>query len=726
MAGQDGGGNRAEILREGRNYWRRAMARRAAFLVDGAAYYGALRTAALKAERSITILGWDIHSRMKLVGAEPPQDGLPEELGPFLNALIDRRRRLVVRILAWDFAMIYAVEREVLPLLNPNWTRHRRLLFRLDSTHPLGASHHQKIVLIDDKLAFAGGIDLTMRRWDTSEHRAVEPRRRDPDGVPYAPFHDVQMVVDGEAARALADLAAERWRRATHRRLRMPRTAGDPWPKALRADLVDAEIAIARTQPAWNGKPERHEIQHLWEDAIRAARCSIYIEQQYFTAANVADALVRRLGESEGPDVVIVLPKGAHGWLEQAALADQQARTIRRLRAADHHGRLRFFYPVVPGDAPEDQRWVRVHSKVLIVDDGFVRVGSSNTSNRSMGVDTECDLAVECNRPALCAATAAFRDRLLGEHLGRAPLEVAAAIRAADGSLAAAIDALGHKDGRGFARVDDELPEDPLRLHEEGIAERNVFDPERPIEPERFLDDFMPEAPSPDRLSRRIATSFGYVAIMVALLGGWVFTPLQEIVTADLVLREFEDWRRSFLTPLLVVAAFSLGGLTLLPVTLLIISCGVVFGPVLGPLYALLGVFVGATSSFFAGRRAGRDLVRRLAGRRLQKISSRLARSGIVAVAILRLLPIAPFTLVNMVAGAMHLRYRDYIVGTMLGMLPGLVALTFLGVSIERILRGGDWAGVALLFIALAAIAAVGWAIQRWLRRPVREVAAGD
>src|ERR687895_754636 len=131
MAGQDGSADRAEILREGRNCWRRAKARRAAFLVDGAAYYGALRAAALKAERSITILGWDIHSRMKLVGAEPPQDGLPEQLGPFLNALIDRRRRLVVRVLAWVFPMIYGVGREVFPFLTPKGPAPGGLLFRL-------------------------------------------------------------------------------------------------------------------------------------------------------------------------------------------------------------------------------------------------------------------------------------------------------------------------------------------------------------------------------------------------------------------------------------------------------------------------------------------------------------------------------------------------------------------------------------------------------------------
>jgi phosphatidylserine/phosphatidylglycerophosphate/cardiolipin synthase-like enzyme/uncharacterized membrane protein YdjX (TVP38/TMEM64 family) len=700
------------ILTEGRNCWRRAKAERVAFLVDGAAYFEAFRTAALRAERSITIVGWDIHSRMRLVPGEP-EDGLPPELGPFLNALLERNRRLCVRILTWDFAMIYAVEREVLPLLNREWTRHRRLVFRMDSVHPLGASHHQKIVVIDDKVAFCGGIDLTMRRWDTSEHRPLDPRRLDPDGVPYSPFHDVQAMVDGPAARALSELVAERWRRATGRAPRRKRTLGDPWPPALAPDLVDAEVAIARTEPAWRGARERREVQRLWEDAIAAARHSIYIEQQYFTAANVAEAILARLAEPDGPDVVIVLPRAAHGWLEQTVLADQQARTIRKLRAADQHGRLRFFYPVLPGDAVEDERWVRVHAKVLVVDDRLVRVGSSNTSNRSMGVDTECDLAIEATTPRLRAAVAAFRDRLLGEHLG-CPAPMVAAAMAREGRLIAAIEQLD-KGGRGFRRVDDELPEDPLCLHEEASREANPFDPERPIEPDRFLNDFLPEAPKPHRLSRSIATSFAYVAVLLGLIGVWVFTPLQQVITADLVLANIAMVRTNPVAPLAVALAFTVGGLALVPVTLLIAATAVAFGPVLGFGYAALGVVCSGTVSFLIGRRAGRDLVRRLAGRRLQRISTRLARSGIVTVIVVRMLPIAPFTLVNMVAGAMHVRYRDFLLGTIVGMIPGLFAMTVLGLSIERILHGGGWGGAALLFAAIAATGAVGWAVQRWI-----------
>jgi phosphatidylserine/phosphatidylglycerophosphate/cardiolipin synthase-like enzyme/uncharacterized membrane protein YdjX (TVP38/TMEM64 family) len=711
------------ILREGRNCWRRARAERVAFLVDGAAYFSAFRAAALEAERSITIVGWDIHSRMRLV-AEAPEDGLPAELGAFLNALLDRNPRLCVRILVWDFAMIYAVEREVLPLLNREWTRHRRLVFRMDSEHPLGASHHQKIVLIDDKLAFCGGIDLTMRRWDTSEHRPLDPRRLDPDGVAYAPFHDVQALVDGAAARALSDLVAERWRRATGRAPARARTRRDPWPRCVVPDLSGAEVAVARTVPAWRGSSDVREVQRLWEDAIAAARHAIYIEQQYFTASNVADAIVARLAEEDGPDVVIVLPRAAHGWLEQTVLADQQARTMRKLRAADRYGRLRFYYPVLPGDAPEEERWVRVHAKVLVVDDRFVRVGSSNTSNRSMGVDSECDLAVEATTPWLRAGIAAFRDRLVGEHLGRPAAEVAQAVARA-GGLVAAIEQLD--DGaRGFRRVDDELPDDPLQLHEEAAREANPFDPERPIRPERFLDDFLPEAPKPHRLSRSIASSFAYVALLLGLIGVWVFTPLQEVLTADLVLSNLATLRTNPAAPIAVAVGFTVGGLALVPVTLLIAASAVAFGPVLGFVYAALGVACSGTVSFLIGRRAGRDLVRRFAGRRLARISTRLARSGIVAVIVVRMLPIAPFTLVNMVAGAMHVRYRDFLVGTIIGMTPGLLAMTLLGLSIERILRGGGWGGAALLFAAIAATGAVGWAAQRWIAPPRPLPATGE
>ena len=128
-----------------------------------------------------------------------------------------------MHLLAWDFAVLYALEREPFPSLKLGWNTPSRIRFRLDNALPVGASHHQKIIVVDDAVAFSGGLDLTIRRWDTCQHDIDNPHRCDPAGQPYRPFHDVQMVVDGAAARALADIAHERWDARTGERIAMTR-----------------------------------------------------------------------------------------------------------------------------------------------------------------------------------------------------------------------------------------------------------------------------------------------------------------------------------------------------------------------------------------------------------------------------------------------------------------------------------------------------------------------
>ncbi|MEO8536856.1 MAG: hypothetical protein ABI533_04965 [Betaproteobacteria bacterium] len=154
------------LLQPGRNCWRVERAERLAFLVDGAEYFGAVRATLANARQSIFILGWDIDSRMRLV-PEGAGDGLPEPLGDFLNAIVTRNRRLRGYVLSWDFAMLYAMEREWLPIFKLDGRTHRRLSFRLDDQHPVGASHHQKVIVVDDAVAFVSGYDLTRCRYDT-------------------------------------------------------------------------------------------------------------------------------------------------------------------------------------------------------------------------------------------------------------------------------------------------------------------------------------------------------------------------------------------------------------------------------------------------------------------------------------------------------------------------------------------------------------------------------
>lgn len=186
-----GGTNRltGSLLVAGRNCWRIEPAHRLAFLIDAAAYFAAVRSAIAQAKRTVFILGWDFDSRIRLVPGA--RDGYPEHLGGFLKEVVRRQRNLHMYVLSWDFAIVFVKDREWMPLYKLGWRTHPRprLSFRLDDKHPLGGSHHQKVVVVDDAVAFVGGIDLTHGRWDTAEHRRDEPNRLDAQGRQSRPNH---------------------------------------------------------------------------------------------------------------------------------------------------------------------------------------------------------------------------------------------------------------------------------------------------------------------------------------------------------------------------------------------------------------------------------------------------------------------------------------------------------------------------------------------------------
>lgn len=690
------------VLAPGRNCWRIEHAHRMRFLVDGEEYFTALRRALPEAQRTIFILGWDIDSRMRLM-PQGADDGLPERLCDFLNAVVGRRRSLRAYILSWDFAMLFALEREWLPVYKLDWSTHRRMSFRLDARHPLGASHHQKVVVIDDALAFVGGFDITQRRWDTREHAAHDPRRRDANGEPYGPFHDIQAMVDGEAARVIGELARERWFRAVGRRARsvaVP-TGSNPWPEDCRPDITDVDVAIARTAPPLDGQPGVYEIRHLHSDMIAAAQRHLYMENQYFSSTFIGNAIAQRVAEPHGPEAVVVVPQRESGWLEETTMGVLRARLHRRLREADAGGRYRLYCPHLPELAAG---CLNVHSKLLIADDDLLTVGSANLSNRSMGFDTECNLAVEAGGDErVRSAIAGVRNRLLAEHLGTDPERIKVEL-ARCGSLIGAIEALRGR-GRTLEPLDPAVDTDIDAL----VPAEAVIDPERPVDPDELVAEFVPPEESRPAANRILRLS-AIVLVLAALAAAWRWTPLREWLDLDVLvgLADRLDVVAPF-TPLAVVAAYVIAGLLAMPVLVLIAVTGIVFGPVLGAAYALAGAIASAAVTYGIGRRLGRDTVRRLAGARLNRISMRLARRGIVAIAIVRMLPLAPFTIVNVVAGASHIGLRDFLLGTVIGMLPGIVATVVFVDRIVEALRAPSAA--TLISLALVAAALVGLAL---------------
>jgi phosphatidylserine/phosphatidylglycerophosphate/cardiolipin synthase-like enzyme len=467
----DQAGSGGRVLQPGRNCRDIAHAGRAAVLVDACAYYERLAEALRRARRSILIVGWDFDGRIRLC----PHHEACQPLGDVLRALVEARPDLEVRVLVWSAAVVHASGDPIPLLMGAPWEDHPRISVRLDTKHPLYASHHQKIVAVDDVIAFCGGIDLTAERWDTCGHDADDPLRLMPDGKPYHPVHDVQMAVDGEAARMVSKVARERWRVATGEALSPVADADPIWPDDLVPDFTDTSVAVARTAPAYEGRPAVHEIAALTEDLLGAARHTIYIENQYFAASRVRRVLEKSLAARTGPEIVAVIRRASPGMLERLVMSNNRDRLIRRLRQADRHNRLRVLYPVVTGK--ESPCEVYVHSKVLIVDDAVLRIGSANLNNRSMGLDTECDLAIEAATAADREAILAVRNRLLAEHLGVTPEQVTETVAARGGSLIRTVDAL-NRNGRGLRP----FPETDLNGPTEPITGTGFLDPKRPLE----------------------------------------------------------------------------------------------------------------------------------------------------------------------------------------------------------------------------------------------------
>ncbi|WP_244493749.1 phospholipase D-like domain-containing protein [Aureimonas sp. AU4] len=460
-------------LEPGRNCQRIERATRAAVIVDADDYFRWARAAMLKARRRIILIGWDFDGRITL-GRGGSGDDAPETVGEFIYWLARNRPELEIYLLRWDLGALRTLTRGSTAFTVLKWMSHPRIHTKLDGAHPFGGSHHQKIVVVDDGFAFCGGIDMTEDRWDTREHRHEDTRRRRPNGTMYKPWHDATTAIEGEAARALAEVARHRWRRAGGRRIPPIEDLPSCWPEGLDAHFSHIDMALSRSAPDMPDEEPIREIENLYVDQIASARRLIYAESQYFASRRIAEAIARRLEEPDGPEVVVVNPLTAQGWLEPLAMDTARARLFEALRRRDRNGRFRIYHPFTDGGEP-----IYVHAKILICDDRSLRIGSSNMNNRSLRLDTECDVTVDAALPGnegAAGTIVAVRDELLAEHLGVDARTVARSL-AETRSLIETIEALR---GPGRSLRPYEMPE--LTDIEEWLADNEVLDPEGPEE----------------------------------------------------------------------------------------------------------------------------------------------------------------------------------------------------------------------------------------------------
>lgn len=421
--------------------WRVETAPRAAVFVDVADYYAAARSAMGRARRSIHLLNWAFEAQTPFTPSPGGGASNDERFGDVLKTLADNPA-LDVRILCWQSALPVAATQNFFPIADRKFFQGSAVKFVLDGKLPLGACHHQKMIVIDDQVAFCGGADIGPDRWDTPAHLDDDSRRRPkPDKAKtFDSRHEVMALVDGPAAAALGALFRQRWERATAEDLAPASpTDDDAWPPEVTPTFHQTPIAVSRTLPAWKEWPQVRESEALTLASIAAAKTCIYMENQYFTSPLVAEALAARLGEPDGPEVVLVSTQHSPSWFDQMTMDRTRSNFIRRLVDEDRYGRFRIYSPVTTLG-----RIIIVHAKVAIIDDELLRIGSANMNNRSTGFDTECDVSLVAQTAGdgeARAAIGALRGRLIAHWLGCGPEEVEQAV-SREGSLSGAIDAL--------------------------------------------------------------------------------------------------------------------------------------------------------------------------------------------------------------------------------------------------------------------------------------------
>jgi len=463
------------LLQEGRTCWRTAKAGRAALLIDMQACFDAAMEAMSRAQHSVHLLNWAFepqtlfHPQPDCVGPDS------DRFGNFLIALA-KNPEIDVRLLCWKSAMPVAATQHFFPFEDRRVFAGTKVKFVLDGKLPIGACHHQKMIVVDDAIGFCGGGDIGPDRWDTPQHLDDDPRREKTrrDNKDFDSRHEVMGLVDGEAAQALGALFRDRWERCTGEVLQPSPPVRKPrWPGDIKPHFTDIDVGLSRTAAAWRKYPEVRETEALHVEAIAQAKACIYMENQYFTSPLIANALARRLAEPKGPEVVLISTEHSPSYFDQATMDKTRLNFIRTCKAADKHGRMRAYSPVTTLG-----RTIIVHAKLTIIDDVLLRIGSANINNRSMGFDTECDMSFEAAGPNAAANRAEIthlRNTLLAHWLGCVDGDLQAAVAKA-GSVGAALEALRTA---GYARLRpiEPKPLDPLAAF---IAANHLGDPTGP------------------------------------------------------------------------------------------------------------------------------------------------------------------------------------------------------------------------------------------------------
>lgn len=668
----------------------------ARLLVDCANYYRALHQALMKAKRSIFVLGWDIDSRIRLVRGEECD---PETCRMFdlVQHLATHNPELQIYLNRWDYSLIMANDRELLG--SWRWRYHAlpNVHYCLDNTTPTGACHHQKIIVIDDEVAFCGGMDIALNRWDRREHFPSDHRRIDPGPIDtqlhqFEPYHDTQMVVAGPIVQHLSDIARMRWERVSGHPPVTPQTPPAEsgalpaaWPEDFPPQFNGVEVAIALTLPKWEDTPETMQVERMYIDMIRSAEHFIYCENQFLAHEGVAQALNRQLREKPALRVLLISSYNPQGVMEKKALWGGRVRFRDIVESGGVADRVAMGFVTSQTNVAKT---IRIHSKLMVVDDRYLRVGSSNINNRSMLMDTECDLILaghdEASRKEICHQ----RNDLIREHTGR-ELEDIQHIIDSGQSPQVFFEQVPHS-RQHLCPIND----DCYRKEKFVDLAIRLADPVKPLLPATI---YM-------ALSRiQFTKLFIVIACFAALALAWKYTPLADYIVPERIVPMLEQVREHPFALPLGIALYALATILFVPHMLLTGVTVLAFAPLQALTIVMLGSLISSSIGFWIGGKLGLNSMRTLLGNAAETISGYAKRGGVLGITVLRMLPIAPYMVVNFALGMLEVPFFTFIAGTFLAALPGAVIASYLGHSALEVWQNPSGENIGLLAGGVAA-----------------------
>ncbi len=677
------------LFAKGRNCFAETSVDAAHLVVDTGNYYAEAYEVLRKARHAVYILGWDFHSQISLLPGEEDADP-PAELLGLLRAITEKTPDLQIYILVWYANPFYSLDREKFIRFKMLEESFANVHLVFDNELPISASHHQKILVVDDTIAYCGGMDFTDARWDLPEHRPQDERRVKVGGAPYGPYHDVDVRVRGEASRTLGEMFRARWKATTGETLPVPprvdASAFDDLPWSLPA----VPCAVSRTMPAYKDRKEVCETRRMILDLLAAATRHIYIENQYLTSREVTRALCARLRKEDCPTITIVLPRINPQGPGNKLLMMHRNVMLWELRRADKAGKLGIFSPLA-----EDDGQIYVHTKLLSVDDTYLTVGSSNLTARSLGLDSECDVTFDASgSPEASDALRFWKSRLLAEHAGMSEEEM---------------DALLRDDLADLHHVISGRPQSGRRLealesHKPTSLERWMVNVELSDYQQPLLFDFTVDAVRKPLLWARhpllrhafivIGTIIGLFFLIAVLLNA---TPLQSWAEAILTFDTAAVLRESRFDPFIVPLVYVGMGLLCVPMNFLMFATALLFPTVPSLLYIWIGMILSAVVNYGVGMLLGKKILHRFFHRSIAKISAAMEKKEFLSFAILRMIPVAPFGLINVIAGAYGARFFPFITGTFVGILPGSVLLVFFQRTLLGVIANPTTGNVLLL-----------------------------